>query len=142
MTVTNHTALYRFDFPTSAPDGSPTSPLMILDLTDLNDSRQNATVSVDPTNGRIRGNGTFLPSFGSGSYVLHFCADFQGASIRDTGIYVNDRAGNEPKDLFVTRGVNAFYIQAGGFVRFNAPESNNRISARVGVSFIGSDQAC
>lgn len=62
MTVTNHTALYHFDFQTSVPDGSPISPLMILDLTDLNDSRQNATVSIDPANGRMKGNGTFLPS--------------------------------------------------------------------------------
>lgn len=142
MTVTNHTALYHFNFPAKTPDGSPISPLMLLDLTDLNDSRQNATVSVDPTTGRIKANGTFLPSFGSGSFISYVCADFQGAAIRDTGVYVNSRAGTEPKELFVTRGINAFYIQAGSFVRFNAPSTNNTITARVGVSLVSSDQAC
>lgn len=31
---------------------------------------------------------------------------------------------------------------AGAYTRFNAPTSNNQILARVGVSFIGVDQAC
>ncbi|KAI9717195.1 MAG: hypothetical protein M1828_007388 [Chrysothrix sp. TS-e1954] len=142
MTVSNHTALYHFTFPETTTDGSSVSPLMILDLTDLQDSRQNATVNVNPETGRITGNGTFLPSFGSGSYRLNFCVDFTGATVRDTGIYVNSRAGTQPKELFVTRGIDLFYIQAGGIVRFNNPEKNNTLSARVGVSFISVDQAC
>ena len=142
MTVTNHTALYHFTFPRSTPDGSPISPLVILDLTDLANSRQNAYVKVDPDSGRMTGNGTFLPSFGSGSFVLNFCADFAGAIIRDTGIYVSNRSGTYPKEIFVTRGINIFYIEAGGIVRFNAPENNDTLSARVGVSFVSVDQAC
>lgn len=142
MTVTNHTALYHFTFPESTPDGSPISPLMILDLTDLYNSRQNASISVDPGSGRMMGNGTFLPSFGSGSFVLNFCADFTGASLRDTGVYVSNRSGTYPKELFVTRGINAFYIEAGGIARFSAPENNNTLTARVGVSFISAEQAC
>lgn len=141
MTVTEHAALYHFGVPSSTADGSPVSPLMILDLTDLNDSRQNATVNVDPDSGRIIANGTFLPSFGSGQFMSYVCADFQGASIRDTGVYVNSRAGTFPKSLFVERGINAFYIEAGGIVRFNAPD-NGTIAARVGVSLVSSDQAC
>ncbi len=39
MTVTEHAALYHFKFPSGTPDASPISPLMLLDLTDLNDSR-------------------------------------------------------------------------------------------------------
>jgi len=35
----------------------------------------------------MKGNGTFIPSFGSGSFILHFCADFQGAKIKDNGIW-------------------------------------------------------
>jgi putative alpha-1,2-mannosidase len=112
----------------------------VLDLTDLDDSRQNASIGIDE-NGRITGNGTFIPSFGSGSFVSYFCADFQGAAIKDTGIWVNDRAGTEPKELFVTRGINLFYIQAGGWIRFEPP-ANGTVSARVGVSFISSDKAC
>jgi len=141
MTVTKHTALYRFSFPPAELDsGASLSPLIMLDLTDLNASRQNATVSVDDT-GRIKGNGTFFPSFGEGTFVLHFCADFAGAPIKDTGIFVNNRAGTEPKELFVTRGINLYYIEAGSFVRFNG-SANTTISARVGVSFISADQAC
>ena len=136
MTVTEHTALYNFNFTNQG-----TSPLVLLDLTDLQDSRQNASISVNPETGRIMGNGTFLPSFGVGSYQNYFCADFKGASIRDTGIWVNERAGTEPKELSVNRGYSLFYIQAGGFVRFAEPASGT-IQARMGVSFFSTEQAC
>jgi putative alpha-1,2-mannosidase len=141
MTVTEHVALYHFAFPPEkSENGTALSPLILLDLTDLAASRQNATISIDE-NGRMMGNGTFIPSFGSGSFISHFCVDFFGSSIRDTGIWVNNRAGTEPKEIFVTRGINLFYIEAGGFVRFELPE-NGVISARVGVSFISAEQAC
>lgn len=141
MTVSEHAALYHFKFPSEKPaSGMALNPLILLDLTDLNASRQNATISV-ADDGRIKANGTFLPSFGSGSFISYVCVDFSGADVLDTGIWVNNRAGTEPKELFVTRGINLFYIQAGGFVRFNAP-SNGIVSARVGVSFISSDKAC
>ena len=140
-TVTEHTALWNFKFTPNATHGEALSPLMLVDLTDIQDSRQNATVSVDPDTGRMMGNGTFLPSFGVGSYMSYFCADFKGASIRDTGVWVNERAGTEPKELFVNRGYSLFYIQAGGFVRFQKP-ANNVLQARVGVSFLSTEQAC
>ncbi|EAS27511.2 alpha-1,2-mannosidase [Coccidioides immitis RS] len=137
MTVTEHAALYSFTFPELKQDESP---VVLLDLTDLNDSRQNASVSIDDS-GRIKANGTFLPSFGSGSFVSHVCVDFAGADILDTGIFIDNRAGTYPKSLFVTRGINLYYIQAGTFVRFRASNST-KVSARVGVSFISADQAC
>lgn len=140
MTTTQHTGLYRFSLPQGGTGNGSAGPLMLLDLTDLSDSRQNATVSVSD-DGRIKGNGTFIPSFGSGSYVLHFCADFNGAAVRDTGMWVNDRAGTEPKELFVTRGINLFYLNAGSWARFQAP-SNGVLNARMGMSFVSSDQAC
>ncbi len=142
MTTSNHTALYRFEFPTKPVDGSPLSPLILLDLSDLWESRQNATITVDPATARMTGNGTFLPSFGSGYYVLHFCADFLGAPVRDTGIFVNDRGGSEPKSIFITRGINLFNLVGGGWASFKAPTFNNTITARVGVSFVSSAQAC
>lgn len=135
MTVTQHAALYHFTFPA---DGE-LSPLILVDLTDLDASRQNATVSVEGS--RIKGNGTFIPSFGGGSFVSHFCADFAGGAVKDSGIWVNNRAGTEPKELFVTRGINLFYIEAGGFIRFERP-ANGVVSARVGVSLVSADQAC
>ncbi|PWY69506.1 glycosyl hydrolase [Aspergillus heteromorphus CBS 117.55] len=142
MTTTHHAALYRFNFPSATTDeGAPLSPMILLDLTDLWDSRQNASVSVDAQTGQIKANGTFLPSFGAGSYMSYFCADFEGASIRDTGIWVNNRAGTEPKELFVTRGFNNFYLQAGGFVRFQRPD-NGTVTVRVGVSYISTEKAC
>lgn len=141
-TVTKHTALWNFRFtPNVSTHGEPLNPLFLVDLTDLWDSRQNASVSVDPATGRMSGNATFLPSFGVGSYQSYFCMDFKGADVRDTGVWVNERAGTEPKDLFVNRGYSLFYIQAGGFVRFRRPE-NNLIQARVGVSFLSTEQAC
>lgn len=54
---------------------------------------------------------------------------------------MNNPAGTEPKDLFVPRGINAFYIEAGGFIRLEPP-SNGTISARIGVSFISIETAC
>ena len=141
MTVAEHAALYHFTFPPEEMgNGTALSPLILLDLTDLDASRQNASISIDE-NGRMKGNGTFIPSFGSGSFILHFCADFAGSTIKDTGIWVNNRAGTEPKQIFVTRGINLFYLESGGWIRFNPPE-NGMISARVGVSFISADKAC
>ncbi|KAK6396596.1 hypothetical protein LTR65_008494 [Meristemomyces frigidus] len=147
MTVTHHTALYRFTFPETPAEANATlSPLILADLSDLPDSRINGSISVDHSTGRISGSGTFSPSFGIGSYTLHFCADFQGAAIRDTGVFMNDRAGSEPKNLSVMQdGVNNSpeILPAGAWTRFHAPNSNDKsILARVGVSFISVAQAC
>lgn len=136
MTVSDHAALYKFKF----PDGEA-HPHIMLDLTDLWKSRQNASIKVDADTGRMTGNGTFLPSFGAGSYMMHFCVDFFGADVHDTGVWVNNRAGTEPKDLYVTRGFNLFYIEAGGFARFK-PGQDRTVTARMGISFKSSEQAC
>ncbi|KAF7187126.1 putative secreted glycosidase [Pseudocercospora fuligena] len=143
MTTTNHTALYRFTFPEQPTEQNATlSPLILADLTDLPQSRSNGSISVDGESGRISGSGVFNPSFGIGSYELFFCADFSGADLRDTGVFMNNRAGSEPKNLSVyTDGVNEV-LPAGAWTRFEAPKSNNQILARVGVSFISTEQAC
>lgn len=142
MTAAERTALYRFTFPeTYALNGSMLDPLILFDLTDLWDSRQNASIGIDADTGRVVGNGTFLPSFGAGSYRAFFCADFAGAQVRDTGVWVNDRAGSEPKELYVTRGFNNFYLQAGGYVTFERPD-DGVVTVRVGVSYLSSQQAC
>jgi putative alpha-1,2-mannosidase len=143
MTVTNHTALYRFSFPETPTESNATlSPLILADLTDLPNSRTNGSVSVDEATGRISGTGVFSPSFGIGSYTLHFCADFSGADIRDTGVFMNNRAGSEPKNLTVVPdGINNSpqILPAGAWTRFNA---STEIIARVGISYISIDQAC
>ncbi|KAK8191733.1 putative alpha-1,2-mannosidase [Phyllosticta capitalensis] len=142
MVVAEHTALYHFTFPeATASNGSALNPQIVLDLDDQWSSRQNASISIDPSTGRIKGNGTFLPSFGAGTYQLHFCVDFAGGEIFDNGMYVNNRSGTEPKDLFVTRGFNLFYLSAGGFVRLDRP-ADGKIAVRQGMSFISADRAC
>ncbi|KAH7389501.1 glycosyl hydrolase family 92-domain-containing protein [Phaeosphaeria sp. MPI-PUGE-AT-0046c] len=145
MTVSEHTALFRFDFSQASAGNGSTIPVLMLDLTDLWASRQNASISVEAEDGgqsgRMKGNGTFLPSFGAGSYAAYFCLDVSGGHVKDSGVWVNDRAGTEPKTLYVTRGFNLFYIQAGGYLRFESAPSEP-ILARMGLSFISTEQAC
>ena len=138
MTTAHHTSLFRFKFPASS---GTSSPLILLDLTDLSDSRQdNGTVSVDGNTGRMTGNARFLPSFGQGSYVAYFCADFSGGPLRDNGIFVNSRASTQVKDLTISRSINGYPLPGGAFSRFQS--SGDGILARVGVSMISSAQAC
>lgn len=145
MTVAEHTAIFRFDFSKALSANTSGHPVLIVDLTDLWASRQNASTSVEAdssdSSGRMRGNGTFLPSFSYRSYQAYFCLNVHRGTIKDSGVWVNDRAGTEPKQLYVTRGFNLFYLQAGGYVRFQAPP-NGTIHARMGLSFISTDQAC
>ncbi|KAI9661136.1 MAG: hypothetical protein M1821_009463 [Bathelium mastoideum] len=148
MTVANRTALYRFTFPgnnaSSASDAAPYSPLLLADLTDLPNSRINGTAQSDPKTGRLSGTGIFSPSFGVGSYVLHFCADFKGASVRRSGVFDNNRPSTKNNIInAVDDGIDGSpeILPKGSWVQFNAPE-NNQILARVGVSFISVDQAC
>ena len=147
MTVANHTALYRFNFPANTTgkrqvNSLPYSPVILADLSDISESRTNGKIKVDHDSGRITGNGTFEPSFGIGTYDLHFCADFEGAKIRDTGVWINNLPGNSTKYLVVQEdGNNSPGVPAGAWVQFEAPESD-QILARVGLSFISADQAC
>ncbi|KAJ5091805.1 Alpha-1,2-mannosidase [Penicillium alfredii] len=137
MTASHHTSLFRFHFPIES------SPLVLLDLSDLSDSRQdNATISVNASTGRMTGGARFLPSFGSGSYTLHFCADFKSTgAVRDSGIFVDSRAGTGVHDLKISRSINGYPLPGGGFFRFKSPPDGT-VLARVGLSFISSEQAC
>ncbi|CAI6336903.1 unnamed protein product [Periconia digitata] len=140
MTASQHTSLFRFKIPSG---GNGTSPLILLDLTDLSNTRQdNGTISLDGTSGRMTGSARFQPSFGVGTWVGYFCADFSGAPLRDNGIWVNSRADPTVKDLTINRGINGGGpLPGGGFTRFSTnPESG--ILARIGVSLISAEQAC
>jgi putative alpha-1,2-mannosidase len=67
MTATHHASLFRFIFPTASMKSDASGPLILMDLTDLSDTRQdNGTISVDPNSGRMTGGAKFLPSFGQG----------------------------------------------------------------------------
>ncbi|KJX94980.1 alpha-1,2-mannosidase family protein [Zymoseptoria brevis] len=136
MTASDHATLFRFDF----QNNTGGSPLVLLDLTDLSDSRlDNGTVSVDAETGRMTGGAHFKPSFGQGDYKTFFCADFKGSGMRDNGIFVDSRASADVKDLKISRGINGFPLPGGAFVRFT---SGSSVTARVGLSFISSEQAC
>ncbi|KAI1002625.1 putative secreted glycosidase [Podosphaera aphanis] len=138
MTVTHHTSLFRFRFPSNSTE----SPLILMDLTDLSNSRQdNTTVTVHPESGRMTGHAKFNPSFGIGNYIAYFCADFSGSALRDNGVFVNTRASVDFKDLDLpSTAYSNNPLPAGAFNRF-APGSET-VLARVGISLISSEQAC
>lgn len=140
MTVAAHTALYRFKFPQGGYVSNGSNPLILMDLTDLQYSRQdNATISLDASTGRMQGGGRFEPSFGSSTYLAYFCVDFSGSSILDAGIWVNSRGSDAVENLTISRGINSIPLPGGGFVRF---KNENTVLARVGLSFASSEQAC
>ncbi|TEA13851.1 putative secreted glycosidase [Colletotrichum sidae] len=135
MTTTQRASLVRFTFPQQG------QPLILQDLTDLGDSRQdNASVRVSNRTGRITGSARFNPSFGSGTFVLHFCTDFQGAEVLDSGVFVDSRASADVKSLNISRGINGYPLPGGAFVRFKS--AAKPITARVATSFISAARAC
>ncbi|KAB5542884.1 glycosyl hydrolase [Coniochaeta sp. 2T2.1] len=149
MTVTEHVALYRFSFPgtekVEVEDGKevPYSPLVLVDLIDLANSRANGGIEVYPDTGRIIGDGTYSPSFGTGQYNAYFCADFRGAKMRRTGTFVRNEVKEDVK--FIDGSEPGWYNpggSTGAWVQFERPEKNDQIFARVGLSFISVDQAC
>lgn len=131
MTVSHHTSLFRFKFP---HENAAVSPLILLDLTDLADSRQNnASISVDSSSGRMTGNARFLPSFGSGDYVAYFCADFQNnAGVRDNGIFVNSRASTDVKNLKISRSINGYPLPVRDQVWIHRPTDKDRAAHLLG----------
>lgn len=143
MTTTAHTTLYRVNFPTSSEVESNgftvlNSPLILIELNDLASTQTRGYVEVSPDSGRIVGNGTFRPSFGTGQYKAHFCADFEGADIRKTGTFTSKEVSETTKKIDQDRSSSSY---AGGWVQFS-PSSKNQIMARVGISFMSISQAC
>ncbi|CAG7916394.1 unnamed protein product [Penicillium olsonii] len=137
MTTTNRSALYKFGFTNTSES---LSPLILLDLMDLPQSRRNGTAEVDPETGRLTGSGVFAPSFGIGTYKSYACVDFKGAELRSTGIWAKNRTNSERKTLELGANIGST-ASAGSFARFHAP-ADSIILARVGVSFISTQQAC
>ncbi|KAL4880564.1 glycosyl hydrolase family 92-domain-containing protein [Aspergillus karnatakaensis] len=141
MTVTNHSALYRFSFPDAV---ETISPVILLDIIDLPLSRNNGTASVDPETGRFTATGNFNPSFGLGTYDVYVCVDVQGADIRDTGTWENTTAsvGKRTVSVLADKEHPPGEFSAGTFVRFDSVNAGDVITARVGVSWIGVEKAC
>ncbi|OAA68254.1 glycosyl hydrolase [Niveomyces insectorum RCEF 264] len=169
MTTTQHAALYRFSFPaaaaaetehaaarTAAVDPAtpiqlwagerfvPYSPLVLVDLIDLANTRTSGGIQVYPDSGRIIGDGVYQPSFGMGEYSAFFCADFRGAAIRKAGVFAGKRVSDA---LFYINhlgsGVNNPTGSAGAWIQFAPPpDPHAGILVRVGLSFLSTDQAC
>jgi putative alpha-1,2-mannosidase len=71
-TVTNRTALYRITFPeTPSTPNTTLSPHVLVELTDLPNTRSEANITVDAATGRMTGSGIFSPSFGIGKSSSH-----------------------------------------------------------------------
>lgn len=136
-TVTAHTALYRFTFPpNTTSNGQTNSPVITLDLNDLAGTRTgNAAVSIDSRTGRLFGNGTFRPSFGTGHYDLHFCADFKGGLVKEAAVW--DRG--EPISNVTDKAFGG-HVAGGAYAKFEP--SKKEILVRVGLSFMSTSQAC
>lgn len=149
MTAAQHTALYRFSFPDgdAAEDGRdasvPYSPLVLVDLQDLDGTRREGGVRVDAGRGRITGDGKYRPSFGTGQYEAYFCADFKGAKIRKAGTFMQEKpdAGRQVLESDPDGDFNVPTGSAGAWVQFERPPKDE-ILARVGLSFISREQAC
>ncbi|EFQ33564.1 glycosyl hydrolase family 92 [Colletotrichum graminicola M1.001] len=152
MTASERTALYRFSFsPNDTVSYADTanhgtidavsSPLILIDLTDIAQSRTSGGIQVYES-GRVIGDGMFRPSFGQGNYRAFFCADFRGATIRKSGVFEGENPREDPKHLAeFTRGIRNPTGAAGAWLHFERPK-NHQILARVGLSFVSVDKAC
>ena len=153
MTASVRAALYRFTFPSDpvvrypTPEGNITAhagPVLLVDLQDLGATSLSAGAGcqVYPESGRMVGEGTFMPSFGRGTYKAYFCADFKGAEIRHGGIFNGDSpVTNATYMNGVDRGFSNPSGSGGTWLQFDKAPTD-QILARVGMSFKSADQAC
>ncbi|KAG1871150.1 glycoside hydrolase family 92 protein [Suillus tomentosus] len=143
LTASRRTALHRYTFPPSSRE-----PRIVVDIT--NDGMHSATepvVNINTTTGRVTGGARFASSFGPGRYNVYTCVDFKGDGYdfeapTEYGVWL----GNTPvqNSTQVIQLYSGFLSEIGALLTF--PPSPNSIHttilARVGVSFISSDQAC
>lgn len=153
MTASMRAALYRFTFPSEHVVGYPTpegnitvhlSPVILIDLQDLGGSSlaMGAGCQVYPESGRMIGEGMFMPSFGKGTYKAYYCADFKGAEIQQGGVFTGDNpVTNATYMNGVERGFSNPNGSGGTWLQFERAPAD-QILARVGISFVSTDQAC
>ncbi|KAH7883885.1 glycoside hydrolase family 92 protein [Phlebopus sp. FC_14] len=145
LTASRRAALHRYTFPASSR-----KPRILVDLT--NDGLNSGTEligNVDPGTGRVTGSGRFASSFGPGRYAVYTCVDFKGDGYDfdgplEYGVY----AGNEPVQYStqLSQLYYGFVTEMGTLLAFppssNSTDTPTTILARVGISFVSSDQAC
>jgi predicted alpha-1,2-mannosidase len=122
----------------------PNSPVILIDLDDLARTRSGGEIVVDAARARISGSATFRASFGVGNYVAHFCADFRGATLRKSGLWLEGRV-NETLQAYgqSQNGRSVPLGSAGGWFQFERPDNaGDGIMVRMGLSFISRERAC
>lgn len=137
-TVTAHTALYRFTFPKNlTASGAALRPVISLDLNDLAGKRYGgASVAIHAATGQISGSARFPPSFGAGTFALHFCADFSSADRPVSSIWADGTVPVKEREMEFSGS------SPGGSVSVFDPSNRDQILVRVGLSFISPAQAC
>jgi len=111
--------------------------MILLDLTDLQDSWQNASISVDPLTVRIMGKGKLLSSFGVESYMAYLCVDFKAAGVK---VWVNELAGTERKDCSSSADSLCSKSMQVGWC--GSKPNNDTFQACGGMSFVSTAQVC
>ncbi|KAI9068181.1 glycoside hydrolase family 92 protein [Trametes sanguinea] len=128
------------------PKGTKT-PRIVVDIT--NDGQQSSTdpeMELDPDTARVTGGAHFEASFGPGRYHAFTCVDFKGdgydlGAPKEFGAWL----GNFPvkQTVTITQLYTSFTDELGALFTFAPnPNGTTAILARVGVSFISSEQAC
>ncbi|KAF9558968.1 glycoside hydrolase family 92 protein [Agrocybe pediades] len=143
LTATRRTALHRYTFPAGTAN-----PRLLVDITnDGQKSSTNPVMTLDPDTARVVGGASFSASFGPGRYNAFTCVDFKAEGFTlgkptEYGVWLSN---------FPVRGTTnllqvyyGFVSEMGALFTWNpAPAGKpTTILARVGVSFISSDQAC
>ncbi|KAF4613241.1 hypothetical protein D9613_010771 [Agrocybe pediades] len=143
LTATRRTALHRYTFPAGTAN-----PRLLVDITnDGQKSSTNPVMTLDPDTARVVGGASFSASFGPGRYNAFTCVDFKAEGFTlgkptEYGVWLSN---------FPVRGTTnllqvyyGFVSEMGALFTWNPAPSGKptTILARVGVSFISSDQAC
>ncbi|KAJ3019459.1 hypothetical protein NUW54_g78 [Trametes sanguinea] len=145
LTSTRRTALHRYTF----PKGTKT-PRIVVDIT--NDGQQSSTdpeMELDPDTARVTarvGGAHFEASFGPGRYHAFTCVDFKGdgydlGAPKEFGAWLENFPVKQT--VTITQLYTSFTDELGALFTFAPnPNGTTAILARVGVSFISSEQAC
>lgn len=143
LTASRRTALHRYTFPPSSRE-----PRIVVDITnDGLTSNTEPVVNVNTATGRVTGGARFASSFGPGRYNVYTCVDFKGDGYdfkapTEYGVWLENAPVQNSTQLIQL--YSGFLSEMGALLTF--PPSPNSIHttilARVGVSFISSDQAC
>ncbi|THG98109.1 hypothetical protein EW026_g4015 [Hermanssonia centrifuga] len=143
LTATRRTALHRYTFPAGT-----VNPRIMVDVT--NDGQQSSTdpiMLLNATSARVTGGSSFAASFGPGRYRAFTCVDFKGDGF-DLGPPEQSGAWLGNSGIQQTTNFEQLYFgfreQLGALFTFKPKSTSETTSilARVGVSFISSDQAC